>query len=79
MHMPSAPAQIPTVAPNGTIGAAHSAAATSGSAFKTLEQYIIERQEEAAGSTGQFSRRYETSRWRRRSWTATCARPASWM
>ena len=57
-RMPASTAQahVPSATPNGTVGAGRPAAATSGSAFKTLEQFIIERQEEAAGSTGQFSR-----------------------
>ena len=37
-------------------GAAGGTLATGGGAFKTLEQFIIERESDAPGSKGQFSR-----------------------
>jgi fructose-1,6-bisphosphatase I len=47
-----------STAPFQTTGAARAAEAPApgGGSFKTLEQFIIERQEEVPGSTGQFSR-----------------------
>lgn len=48
--------QIQTTArPNGANGAGNTLA-TGGGAFKTLEQFIIEREQDAPGSKGQFSR-----------------------
>ena len=44
-----------TARPNGANGAGNTLA-TGGGAFKTLEQFIIEREQDAPGSKGQFSR-----------------------
>ena len=48
--------ETPTAAPPQTNGLGGGTLATGGGALKTLEQFIIEREKDAPGSKGQFSR-----------------------